>query len=254
MDAGRFFVALRTMRMMGALSDSTVCMQEIRRSANSPTFLSDGKRHANRLETLGYGDRASLRMKTIEPVNDSEMNYFPYSLIAAANGWDDGGEQARSRASVSFWKAVERYYADLDGLQGRVSQSAWTFFRYGSGERGLHDARLVSFAIGDGLSYISDGSAPFLRNRQAATGRIEFINYEQTYGHVFDLRGVRKCALKFQAEESTSSGKFGDLYTYELTSAANGLLSIGFLFADEAEISIEFQRLVYRRRRLESTT
>ena len=178
------------------------------------------------------------------------MKYFPYSLFAAANDWEESPALTMAEAEIALTKAFKDYFQQLESLRERVSKSAWEFFRNGSGERGLHDARLLNFTIGDGLSYVPDGSAPYRLNRQAAEARIEFINYEQTFHYQFRATGIRRSTSTFEADDFYPKRHFGDLYIYELTVSEDHHLGLGFLFGDGAEISLEFRKLIFRRSRL----
>jgi hypothetical protein len=138
----------------------------------------------------------------------------------------------------------------LDALEPRLSRSAWQFFRYGFGSKGLHDGRLLALRVGDGLTYTPNGSTPFFLNRQHASAVVEFLNYEQDLHYVFDLRGVRLFSGNLLVEGNSYAKSFGDLYIYELTAAADNHLSLGFLFASGGSIVVEFKRLVFRRHRI----
>jgi len=138
----------------------------------------------------------------------------------------------------------------LDLLEGRLSRSAFEFFRYGFGSNGLHDGRLLSLKIGDGLSYTSNGNSPFRINRQRAAITIEFLNYEQDLNYVFDLRGISRLSCDLFVEAESYAKSIGNLYTYELTEAVDNKLRLGFLFASGASIIAEFERLVFRKKRI----
>ena len=177
------------------------------------------------------------------------MKYFTYELIAAANGWIDQSEKQQEQAERRFWRLVENYHLELEELQPRLSKSAWNFFRHGFAETGLHDGRLLSFSLGDGPDFIADGLTPFRINHQKAIARMEFLNYEQEFRHVFELRGLKRASMNLYPDEDT--GAIGDLYTYELTAASEDYLRLGILFATGAEIEFEFRRLIYRRSRIQ---
>lgn len=179
-----------------------------------------------------------------------QVKYLHYTLIAEANGWTDASVRDIAKAQASFRDACDAYRKELDGLVSRVSGPAWQFFRHGSGEHGLHDGRLLSFSLGDGLSYSADGSTPFLRNRSASSASFSFLNFEQTYLYSFGVREVRKCFVSFDSLDAQVPPRFGDLYLCELTGSDGDDLRLSFLFADEPEISVVFRRLVFRRRRL----
>lgn len=179
-----------------------------------------------------------------------EMKYFTYKLISAANDWIEQTEEERDQAKKRFDSAVEDYHNELETLSSRVSQKAWNFFRYGGNEYGLHDGRLLSLTVGDGLDYSTDGTSPFLLNFQRTLARIEFLNCEQNFHYVFDLRGVRNVCSNLFTDETLYAKSIGDLYTYELTEVDKNTLQIGFLFATGAAIISQFKKLVFRRKRI----
>lgn len=177
------------------------------------------------------------------------MKYLTYELLAAANAWIDQTEREERLAQKRFASAVEKYWRDLETLKPRVSAAAWNFFRYGRDEEGLHDARLLSLRVGDGLDYSPDGTSPFRLNRQRPSAIVEFLNYEQSFHYTFDLRGLRRVQTNLFAEERLYPKTLGDLYLCELTAMDEKTLQLGFLFATGATLVIQFRRLVFRRRR-----
>jgi hypothetical protein len=179
------------------------------------------------------------------------MKYFTYELIAAANDWVEQDKREVRRAEKRLDTAVRQYRHELESLKTRISQPAWKFFRYGFGNKGLHDARLLSFRIGDGLDYEPDGKAPFRLNAQRTSATLEFLNYEQDLHYVFQLRGIASVSCDLFPQEDSYAKSLGDLYIYELTRADNDNLRLGFLFASSATIVAEFQRLVFRMKRLQ---
>ena len=181
------------------------------------------------------------------------MKYFTYNLIVAANGWIEQTEEEFRNAEKQFWTTVEDYHHQLDNLNPRVSHAVWNFFRHGFGHYGLHDARLLSLSVGDGLDYVADGASPFLLNRQRASARIEFINYEQDFHYLFDLRGVSRVQSDLFIEEDSYAKSIGNLYTYELTAVDKDRLQLGFIFDSGASIIGQFRKLVFRRQRIKRT-
>jgi len=178
------------------------------------------------------------------------MKYFKYEIVAAG---DDLIEQTGSElrlAQKRFRAAIQKYQRELESLKPRVTGAAWDFFRHGFGERGLHDARLLSLRVGDGLDYTPDGASPFQLNRQHTSTAVEFLNYEQSLHYVFDLRGVSRVSTDLFIEEQSYAKSLGDLYIYELTALDQNILQLGFLFASGATIVVQFKRLVFRRRRI----
>lgn len=178
------------------------------------------------------------------------MKYFTYELIAAADDLIEQTAQERRLAQKRGDSVVKKYQRELESLKPRISGAAWDFFRHGFGERGLHDASLLSLRVGDGLNYTPDGASPFLRNRQRTSTIVEFLNFEQDLRYVFDLRGVSRVRSDLFVDEESFAKSLGDLYIYELTATDKKDLQLGFLFASGASVVIQFQRLVFRRRRI----
>ena len=170
--------------------------------------------------------------------------------MSAANNWINQSDKQLNLAENRFWKTVDDYNLSLDRLKPRISISAWQFFRHGFAETGLHDGRLLTFNIGDGLNFVTDGKVPFRLNKQGVGACIEILNYEQTFHHVFELRGLKNATMNIVLEEITGNKCIGDIFTYELTALDNEYLRLGFLFAKGAEIEISFRKLVYKRHHL----
>jgi hypothetical protein len=176
------------------------------------------------------------------------MKYFTYQLIAAANDWVEQTAQERNLAEKRIETVVKKYQRELDSLKPRISLTAWNFFRHGRDEQGLHDARLLSLRIGDGLNYKPDGTSPFRLNRERTFAIVEFLNFEQNLHYVFDLRGPSFVGSDLLVDEESPARSLGDLYIYELTAIDKKRLQLGFLFATGSTLIIHFQRLVFRKR------
>ena len=177
------------------------------------------------------------------------MRYFTYELIAAANDWVRQSTAAQVEAETNLISLSKKYQRQLERLESRVSREAWRFFRYGFGSESLHDARLLSLQVGDGLGFIADGTEPFQINRRHAAIRVEFLNYEQNARYTFDLRQVSRLNCDLFVEKRSYAKSIGDLYIYELT-AAGKELQLGFLFASGATIVAQFGKLIFRKKGL----
>jgi hypothetical protein len=178
------------------------------------------------------------------------MKYLSYELIATTNEWTNPTQRELRLAKKGLHSAFEKYRRELESLRPRLSKAAWDFFMYGRDEYGLHDARLLSLRIGDGLDYTPDGSSSFRLNHQHTSAILEFLNYEQSLHYTFDLRRVSRVQSDLFAYEESSSKSLGDLYLLELTASEGETLQLGFLFASGASLVLEFRRLVFRRRRI----
>lgn len=179
------------------------------------------------------------------------MKYFTYDLLSAANDWIVQSDDERRRAEAEWTKAVKNYFRDLEKLKTRVSAPALDFFQHGANETGLHDGRLISASVGDGLDYPADGTLPFYPNRRAMAARLEFLNYEQDRFYTFDLRGVSSYQGDLFVEEDRHAKSVGDLYLCEISAVDKDSLQLGFLFASGSSIVVQFRRLIFRKRRID---
>jgi len=177
------------------------------------------------------------------------MKYLTYELIATSNEWTNPTQRELGLAKRRLHSALEKYRRELENLRPRLSKAAGDFFMHGRDEYGLHDARLLSFRVGDGLDYTPDGSLPFRLNHQPTMATLEFLNYEQSFHYTFDLRRVSRVKGDLFSYEESVLEDLGDLYLLELTASEEKKLQLGCLFASGASLVIEFRRLVFRRRR-----
>ena len=120
------------------------------------------------------------------------MRYFTFDLISRANDWIKQTESAHRKAEQAFASAAKKYIASWTRLSLVLVVMPSSSSAMASVREGLHDARLLSLRVGDGLNYTPDGSTPFRVNRQHASAIIEFLNYEQDLHYVFDLRGLSR--------------------------------------------------------------
>ena len=173
---------------------------------------------------------------------EANVKYFPYELIASANGWGD--ETVKQQAATHrFERAVTAYHRHLDTTRPKVPAAAWRLFRHGNPGNTLHDSRLVCLNVGDirarALGWPTRGRGGF-----AASARLEFLTYAEDRLYVFDCRQVHKIESNLFIPQGGK--EIGDLYTYELRTASSRRLAIGFLFASGATIELEFERLMFR--------
>jgi hypothetical protein len=195
-------------------------------------------------------DKLSRISRAETPKPAPPMKYFPYELIAAVNDWIDQTRANQAKAEKQLSKAAQKYHRELDRLKPRIGQRAWGFFRHGFGPTGLHDGRLLAMRIGDGIDYVADGTKPFRLNHQKLTARLEFLNYEQDFHYVFDLRGVGSIQSDLFLDDCVGRG-VGDLYTYEILAIDDDNLQLAFLFASGALVIVQFRKLVFKRRRVD---
>ena len=131
------------------------------------------------------------------------MHYFTYDLIAASNDWIEQSATAQRAAEQRLDSVFREYLRQLDKLENRISRPAFQFFRYGFGSDSLHDARLLSLRVGDGLDYTPDGSRPFYLNRQRTSAIV--VTFAASSNAMKRSSACRECPMvKMAGGESIS--------------------------------------------------
>jgi hypothetical protein len=176
------------------------------------------------------------------------LKYFPYKLIADANGWTGKSQRAQNAAHLRFEQNCTNYFRQLSGVRKRVSPSAWRFFRYGIQDESLHDATLISMTGGDDINEKSTRSPSWYRNVARMRVRLVFLSYAGDRTRTFECVGVRRLRCDLSVDGPLERN-LGDLYTYELRPADRRHLALSFLFASGGEIDVEFRKLNFRTRR-----
>ena len=150
------------------------------------------------------------------------------------------------------------YRRELLKLKPRLSAAAWKYFYEGFGETGIHDARLVSLTLGDGLNRL-----PVWWRTNPLQIRADFINQNQKYRFTFKYQNVQKFSIEFDANVgevlfeipslrkvvSRGSRQLGDVIGDELTAADAKYLRHEFIFATGGRIMIEAAKILFARTR-----
>jgi len=172
------------------------------------------------------------------------VKFFTYKLIAAANGWGRETLEEQRTAIDLFERAVKTYHRHLDRRRPKVPAAAWRFFRHRDPENTLHDARLINMTIGDipmRLGSSSKGRRPF-----TTRVRLEFLTHAEDQLYVFECSRIH--SIESNLFVPTRERGLDDVYTYELCCAPKQRLTLNFLFVTGATITVQFDRLRFRRR------
>ena|ERR1700691_3452353 len=150
-----------------------------------------------------------------------------------------------------FQRTCNAYQKQLRKLKGRVSRQARNFFYFGFARWGLHDAHLLSFAIGDGLNHRADGRLPFKYNREKAKVRISILDRHQCLLYTFDCSAIRSVNFDYPKQDPRWDwGRIDHILTYELNAVNKRYLSLEFQVDSDATIFVEFARLKFKRQRI----
>jgi hypothetical protein len=178
------------------------------------------------------------------------VRYFTKEL-AKADGSQSLSKAQQAAISRKFLRNLKAYHKQLEKLRPRLSKQAWNFFYFGFGRWGLHDAEMLSFAIGDGLDYRANGGRPFKINKAKTTARVEILSRLQDLLCTFACSSVSKAIFDYPTDDPFEGSRRIDmLLTYELTAADSRHLRLEFLFCSGATILLEFTRLKFNRKRI----
>ena len=161
--------------------------------------------------------------------------------------------QADKKLTAAYFRGLSAYYRHLDSIKARLGQRAYKFFRFGSEETGLHDGFLMSLNMGDGVG-LGQQHLPKLRfrNRKSVV-HMQVLNYERDVLHVFEFKKLRKVVVDIPSAEPLwfkAGETLGQIYTYEIVAASPKYLRNEWLLDSGGTITIEFEKLIYRCKRL----
>ncbi len=170
---------------------------------------------------------------------EQHRQYFP-----------DGDECA---GQVAAWEArFADYWRHVDEIKPRLPKLAYQLFRYGFAETGLHDAKLLSFTIGDGLDFVPDGTVRFTRKCADLVARLRLLGQSGEYHHLFEMRGEIATSMDLTGDnwDGQPGDELADLNYYEIVALDDRYLQLGLWFSNDSTLIIRFRKLRYRYRRL----
>jgi hypothetical protein len=157
----------------------------------------------------------------------------------------------RKALNENFEKTLSAYQKQLTKLEGRISRPAWNFFAFGFRGWGLHDARLLTFSVGDGLGHLVNRGKQFNIDKQKAKVWILILNRKQSLLYSFVCTDIRRVVFEYPVQNTRwDSRQIELLETYELTAVNKHCLSLEFLFSSNATLLVEFGRLKFKRQRV----
>jgi len=173
--------------------------------------------------------------------NKITMKYFKRELWAGVNN-----RATSKKASAQWDRNLKRYVEQLETLTLRLSKNAARFFT----KESLHDATLISFAVGDHVGCYPKDYNSFIKNKLRTSVRIEALGYSQDKIYILRYTGIRKVLFDFPSSGPLfyEQGAPIDDWGYdELTAAGKDFLRHEILFSSGATILIEFKHFSYRR-------
>lgn len=160
-------------------------------------------------------------------------------------GWNSDDEKEAKWAEKNAEENIKIYTERLEKLRPRLSERNYKFFR-----SGLHDARLISFATGDGLHIHSAREKPVTINDFYRTSaEIKVINLD--FNAIYHLKygKVSKSVFDFPSEDPLWGNNIDDWGYDELSEVSDKVLRHEILFSSGTTILIEFERFSFTKTR-----
>lgn len=182
------------------------------------------------------------------------MIFFKNAKEYIRGGNDDDSAAAWNLEMEEGWQRSWRsYWNHLDEIADRLGPNAYKFFRFGANETGLHDGFVLSLNIGDSIG-LDDARYPRLRfGRGPSTVALTILNFEKTLLYNFVFKGPRRVLVDTPSADPLyfkEGRSLGQIYHYEICSITPKYLSVEWLLDSGGTILVEFERLIYRCKRL----
>jgi len=172
------------------------------------------------------------------------MKYFTKNLWRAGNGQ---GPIDHKRAIEIGNEAFNNYRRDLEQLRPRLDPQTYEFFTTES----LHDGRVLSFIVGDGIDHKVDGVKPFDINARETAARIQVFGSDLDILYTLNYESVRKVVFDFPSDEPLfyqEGGSIGDWGYDEISAPDANYLRHEVLFSSGSSIVIEFKHFSYSKK------
>jgi hypothetical protein len=169
------------------------------------------------------------------------MKYFTKDLWL---GWNGRGPLDHTKAYELGNEAFTKYRDELTQLEPRLGPAAYEFFTTES----LHDGRVLSFVVGDGIDHKVGGATPFDINARQTAVRIEMFGAHIDVHYTLRYEGIRRVVFDFPSDEPLfhfEGGNLGDWGYDEISAPDAEYLRHEVLFSSGTSIIIEFQKFSY---------
>jgi hypothetical protein len=154
---------------------------------------------------------------------------------------------------LALVRSRQEYRKHLEQIVDRIPPKAYKVFRTENEELDLHDGYLLSLSVGDCLDESPNSMARMRFGRGPSKIEMRILNYEKDLLHNFVFKSPRKVVVDIPSAEPVwfQVGKtLGQIYTYELTAHSPQTLSAEWLLDSGGTIQIEFEKLIYNRKRV----
>ena len=177
------------------------------------------------------------------------MKHFTKDLWLA---WNNQGPIDPKKAIEIGKQAFDNYRHELKQLRPRLGSRTYKFFSTES----LHDGRVLSFVVGDGIDHEVGGLKPFDINARQTAVRIKVFGSEMDVLYTLSYKGIRRVVFDFPSDDPLfydEGDNIGD-WGYDEVSASNEkYLRHEVLFSSGTSVVIEFKKFSYSKETCEGS-
>jgi hypothetical protein len=161
-------------------------------------------------------------------------------------GWNSSEDKEFSDwADKSARENFKLYDEQLEKLCPRLKRKNYEFFK-----KGLHDGRVISFSVGEGLHLKLENNPPLtLRDFSKTSVSMKVIDGD--FDAVYDLKyeRVSKSVFDFPSESPLWGNSIGDWGYDEISEVDEKTLRHEVLFSSGSTILVEFEKFSFKKKR-----
>ncbi|HMT06814.1 MAG TPA: hypothetical protein PKA82_02340 [Pyrinomonadaceae bacterium] len=159
-------------------------------------------------------------------------------------GWNSEDAKESEWARKSAHENWEIYRQQLETLRPRLSKKNFEFFK-----KGLHDGRLISFSIGDGLHLDLSTKEQMVTISDFLRTSVEIKVLNAEFNAIYDLKygKVTKSVFDFPSDDPLWGKNIDDWGYDELSEVNEKVLRHEVLFSSGASILIEFEKFSFQK-------
>ena len=158
-------------------------------------------------------------------------------------GWNSDDPKEADWARQSSEENFRAYEQQLERLRPRLGKRNFEFF-----SNGLHDARLISFTVGDGLHInFEEGKRVSINDFYRTSVEVKLLN--AGFDAIYDLkyRTVTRSVFDFPSEDPLWGRNIDDWGYDELSEVNENVLRHEVLFSSGTSILIEFEKFSFKK-------
>jgi hypothetical protein len=162
-------------------------------------------------------------------------------------GWNSDDKTESDWAFRSSNENFNAYAERLEKLRPELKERNYRFFK-----NSLHDGRLVSFSVGDGLHIDFEKVTPSIADFYKTAVAVKVLNAE--FDFLYDLKfgNVSKCVFDFPSDEPLWGANIDDWGYDEISKLDEKLFRYEILFSSGATALIEFEKFSYKRSKVDA--